>query len=595
MACTWKFLILTLEGKLVKLKSYGRLINKMKKIELLSPAGSLPNLKAAIHGGADAVYLGMNRFNARENATNFNEDYFPEAIRLAKSNNVKTYLTMNTLIKNSELREFFEQLEFAYSCGIDAVIIQDPSFIEIIREGFPDLRVHMSTQAGVMNSGHAKLFSNADRINLARELSKDNIKSIRDGFGNEIEMFVHGALCVSVSGSCLFSSLLGGSGNRGRCAQPCRKCYNGSYMLSTKELCLIDKLPEIIGMGVNSVKIEGRMRTPYYVATATSVYRRAIDMFYDGKFDVTESMIKDLEGAFSREFTGGNYSGESVFNTERASGTKDIEEKTFYDVKMKDVKISKRNSSLRIPIAKERQSSRKRLYARAYCKEDAIIADKYADAVFIDAFDKDFSEIKDILQKPVCAITPRIMFDSDMKSVEERIREIRPDGVLAGNMGVIGMNLGIPIILDYNSNIFNSLQLEYVRNLGCKAIVSPELSIQELSSFKNNDFIAFVHGRIRLMTIARGMKEGSIRDELGFDFDVKRIYNGVEIVNGKELGLFNKVKNLMSAGINQIYVDTDRNMEEVLSAYRKIIDKKTPNVSSMQNDYVLGWSKSGTP
>ena len=176
-------------------------------IELLCPAGALANLKAAVASGADAIYFGMPKFSARNYAKNFNKEYLTKLIQICKSNNVKTYLTMNTLIKNSEIQDFFKQLKFAYLSGIDAVIIQDPSLIKIIKKQFPELKVHMSTQTGILNSFHANLFSDSNRINLARELSENQIKEIRKKFNKEIEIFVHGALCISISGSCLFSSL----------------------------------------------------------------------------------------------------------------------------------------------------------------------------------------------------------------------------------------------------------------------------------------------------------------------------------------------------------------------------------------------------
>ena len=196
----------------------------MKKIELLAPAGSLPNLKGAVSKGADSVYLGMEKFGARAYARNFNERFLTDAIKICKSNDVKVYLTMNTLVKNHEVKDYFKQLSIAYSKGIDSVIIQEISFLELIKEQFRDLKVHISTQAGVMNSSQANLLKKADRINLARELKKEEIIEIRRNYSNEIEVFCHGALCVCVSGMCLFSSFLGGrSGNRGKCAQPCRK------------------------------------------------------------------------------------------------------------------------------------------------------------------------------------------------------------------------------------------------------------------------------------------------------------------------------------------------------------------------------------
>ena len=197
------------------------------KTELLCPAGALGNLKAAVASGADAVYFGMPKFSARAYATNFNKEYLKKAVQICKSNNVKAYLTMNTLVKNSEIKEFFEQLNFAYLSGIDAVIIQEPYFTKIIKKAYSGLKVHMSTQTGILNSAHANLFNNSDRINLARELSKNQIKEIRKNFEKEIEIFVHGALCVCISGSCLFSSFIAGkSGNRGMCTQPCRKVYD---------------------------------------------------------------------------------------------------------------------------------------------------------------------------------------------------------------------------------------------------------------------------------------------------------------------------------------------------------------------------------
>lgn len=156
------------------------------KIELLAPAGSMANLKAAVSKGADSAYLGMQKFNAREFATNFNEDYLKEAINICKLNNVKVYLTMNTLVKNHELKDFFKQLSYAYSAGIDAVIIQDVSFLDLIKKSYPGLDVHISTQAGIMNSSQAQSLTKADSITLARELAKDEIKNIRNNYPNKI-------------------------------------------------------------------------------------------------------------------------------------------------------------------------------------------------------------------------------------------------------------------------------------------------------------------------------------------------------------------------------------------------------------------------
>ncbi|MFA5176040.1 MAG: U32 family peptidase [Candidatus Nanoarchaeia archaeon] len=563
----------------------------MRKIELLAPAGSLGTLKAAVSSGADSIYLGMNKFNAREYATNFNKDYLKEAVKICKSNNVKLYLTMNTLVKNSELKEFFEQLKYAYEQGIDSVIIQDPSFIEIIKESFPDLHIHLSTQAGVMNSAHANLFSNINRINLARELTKENIKLIRKNYNKELEIFIHGALCACISGSCYFSSLLGGrSGNRGKCAQPCRKLYNNLYLFSTKDLCLIDKLPEIINLGIDSLKIEGRMRNPYYVATVTSIYRKAIDSFYDKKFNITEKMRSDLKNSFFREFTQGKFENEFVFNPNQVLKDINIQEKE-YKVNLKSINI-KRKSNLKEIKIKEKNSSGKQLIVRVYNEKDALIAEKYADIIVLDLFNKDFENIK--IKKPLYALTPRIMFDSDLDNIVKRIKEISPDGLVAGNLGILNLNLNLPIILDNNSNCFNDLQLNYYNKLGAKPIISQELKLRELEYFKNKDFIVFVHGKIRLMTLAHDLKEQIVKDEKGFNFNIKKIYNGVEVLNEKELGLFNQISYILKAGINQLYIDTEENLGEVLQIYRNILDNKPIKIARLKKRYVMGWSKQGT-
>ncbi|MBS3163208.1 U32 family peptidase [Candidatus Woesearchaeota archaeon] len=565
----------------------------MKKLELLAPAGSLGTLKAAVYSGADSVYLGMNKFNAREYATNFNEAYLKEAIKLCKSNNVKIYLTMNTLIKNCEIKAFLEQLKYAYEQGIDSVIIQDPCFIEIIRESFPGLRIHMSTQAGIMNSFHANLFSGADRINVARELDKTNIGLIRKKFNKEIEIFVHGALCACISGSCLFSSLLGGrSGNRGKCAQPCRKLYNNSYLLSTKDLCLIEKIPEIINLGINSVKIEGRMRTPYYVATTTSIYRKAVDSFYKGKFEVTTEMKNKLRTSFLRDFTQGEFSNEYVFNPNQVLKGSKIKEE-MYEVKTNPINIEKRRANIKELKIKNKNSSGKQLIVRVYNERDALIAEKYADIIVLDLFHENFKEIEKKLKKPIYAITPRIMFDSDIEKITNKIKELSPNGLIAGNLGIMNMGFNLPIILDYNSNCFNDLQLDYYQKLGAKPIMSQELSLNEIENFKNKDFIVFVHGKIRVMTLAHDLPELKLKDEHGFNFYIKKIFNGVEILNEKELGLFNQIKYMVKDGVNQLYVDTETNIDEILHIYRDILYDKVPKVSKLKKKYVLGWSRQG--
>jgi len=454
----------------------------------------------------------------------------------------------------------------------------------------------MSTQTGILNSAHANLFSSADGINLARELSKNDVESIRKSYNKRLEMFIHGALCVCISGSCLFSSFIGGrSGNRGKCAQPCRKRYDNSFPLSTKELCLIEKIPEIIELGINAIKIEGRMRTPFYTANTTAVYRHAIDSYYSNPktFKVTDEMRKRLDDAFSRGFTQGKFSGDEVFNPKQASGTSKIKE-TTYEVNVKNIKLEKRNAILTDLNIKEKPSSGKRLIVRVYSERDALTASRYADVIAVDMFNDSFVGIKRKCRKPIYAVTPRIMLDEDIGKIKNRLASIAPDGIIAGNLGILKFGIKIPIILDYNANCFNDLQVNYFQGLGAKPIISPELSISELEKFKNKDFIAFVHGRIRLMTLAHDLPERRMSD--GRDsFYLKKIFGGTEVVNEKDLGLLNKSKALIATGINQFYVDPTpgKQFEDMVRVYWGILNGKTMEVSYLQGSCVQGWITKG--
>ncbi|MEK6937437.1 MAG: U32 family peptidase [Nanoarchaeota archaeon] len=294
----------------------------MNKIELILPAGNWNCLKAAVENGADAVYLGIDKFNARRRADNFKLEELREVTKYAHQNGVKVYVTLNILIKNSEIEEFFQTVKELYLAQVDAVIIQELSFLPIIKKNFPKMEVHISTQAAITNTYFYELIKDADKVVLPREYSKEEIEHFIKRTKLPTEIFVQGALCFSYSGKCLFSSFLGGrSGNRGLCAQPCRRLYNRSYLLSMKDLSLVKKIPEIIEMGVSSLKIEGRLRSEKYVAAAAKTYRAAIDSYYAGKFLINKEYFKEMELAFNREFTWGYYSKDKqIISPERATG-----------------------------------------------------------------------------------------------------------------------------------------------------------------------------------------------------------------------------------------------------------------------------------
>jgi len=273
----------------------------MASVELLSPAGNRDCMKAAIDEGADAVYFGLESFNARKRADNFTLPDLGEIAGYCHDRGVKAYLAANTLVKNTETGEYFNMIEKAYEAGIDAVIIQELSFAGIIKENFTGMQVHISTQAGIFNSYCKKLISGADRVILPREMTLSQVRDFINKTKIDVEIFVQGALCFSIGGQCLMSGLPGRrSGNRGRCAQPCRKKYNGKFLLSTRDLCVIDNLDEIIKSGARGLKIEGRLRSPGYVGAATALYRRAIDTGC-----VDSDALFDLKLEFSREYTRG--------------------------------------------------------------------------------------------------------------------------------------------------------------------------------------------------------------------------------------------------------------------------------------------------
>lgn len=285
----------------------------MKKVELLAPAGDYKAFQGAIHAGADAVYLGGPRFGARAYAQNFTEDEVCKAVRYAHLFGRKVYLTLNTLMKESEMEQLYDYLLPYYCAGLDGVIVQDMGVVRFVRRQFPDMEIHISTQAAIMGRFGAKLMKEAGAVRVvpARELSLQEIRYIKEDTGLEIETFIHGSVCYCYSGLCLFSSTLGGrSGNRGRCAQPCRLPYSSQksrtrelYPLSLKDMCTIEHIPELIGAGIDSFKIEGRMKKAEYAAGVTAIYRKYIDQYYenpDAPFQVEEKDLEKLRSLYIR-------------------------------------------------------------------------------------------------------------------------------------------------------------------------------------------------------------------------------------------------------------------------------------------------------
>lgn len=310
-------------------------------IELLSPAGNRERLEYALAYGADAVYMAGSRYSLRAFADNFEPDELKRALELVHSKGKKAYITVNIYAHNSDIDGMEDYFRFLYDIGADAVLVSDLGVLEAAKKGAPELPVHISTQANVTNYAAARFFCNAgaERIVLARELSIEEIALIHQKVPQaELEAFVHGAACISYSGRCLLSDYLTGrSANQGKCAQPCRWGYElvpqgradsfpiaqderGTYILNSKDLCMIDHLGELADAGVTSFKIEGRMKTAYYTAAVTNAYRRATDRLEAG-LEPDSTLKEELAKAANREFTTGFYFG-PVQNGQRYESSK---------------------------------------------------------------------------------------------------------------------------------------------------------------------------------------------------------------------------------------------------------------------------------
>ena len=295
--------------------------------ELLAPAGNMDSLRAALHFGADAVYGGMKKYGLRAFAGNFDPGALKEAVTLTHQAGKKFYVTMNSYPFDDELEGFAQAAAQAAEIGVDAAIVADPGAIVTLRKKVPQLPVHVSTQANTVNAPAAELYRDlgCERVILAREMSLERIRALRKALGDsiQIETFVHGASCMAYSGRCMLSAYLTGrSGNRGECAQPCRWQYavveekrpgeylpvaedeKGTYLFSARDLCLMPLLPDLCEAGVSSLKIEGRMKTEYYVAVVTGAYRRALDLLAQGREAFAErlpELAEELQCASHRK------------------------------------------------------------------------------------------------------------------------------------------------------------------------------------------------------------------------------------------------------------------------------------------------------
>lgn len=346
----------------------------MKKVELLAPAGNLEKLKMAIVYGADAVYIGGQRFGLRASADNFSMEDMQEGLKFAHERGCKVYVTVNIIPHNEDLVGLPEYIKQLDELGVDAVIVSDPGIFSIVRKTAPEMEIHISTQANNTNYGSAKFWYElgAKRIVVARELSLEEIKGISDNTPEDldIEAFIHGAMCISYSGRCLLSNYMTGrDSNKGACSHPCRWKYHlveekrpgeyypvyederGTYIFNSKDLCMIGHIPELVQAGIFSFKLEGRMKSSFYVATVVSAYRKAIDAYFadpeNYKFD--PEWLVELSKASHREYTTGFYFNKTTGADQIYNTSSYIREYDFvgmvleYDNETKIAKIEQRN------------------------------------------------------------------------------------------------------------------------------------------------------------------------------------------------------------------------------------------------------------
>ncbi|MBQ7160748.1 MAG: U32 family peptidase [Clostridia bacterium] len=497
--------------------------------ELLSPAGSPEALKAALRGGADAVYIGGKSFNARMNAANFDGAAIERAAADCHAAGARLYVTLNTLILEREYKAALDETRGLWNAGVDALIVADLGLAREIRLNFPGFELHASTQAGVHSADGARALSSLgfSRVVCARELSKENIRAVI-GAGVEVEMFIHGALCVCHSGQCLFSSLVGGrSGNRGECAQPCRLGYNGSYPLSLKDSCLAGHVREIIELAPASLKIEGRMKSPDYVYGVTSTWRGLLDA---GR-DATEREIDGMARVFSRGgFTDGYFTG-------RINGS-------MNGVRSEEDKRRTREGSPALRSKNAPRPQREPLTAGPRGDIEPVLhpvdltlpGRPYMTARFYDPAAVPKDHPFDIIYLPLDrydpekangVVLPPVVTDAEKEKVSRALREAADRGckyALVGNAGQFGMakEAGLEVRADFRMGAYSAEAAEALYSLGAEEVVfSPELTVPQLRDIKA-PVGAIVYGRIPLMLLEKRLGARELRDRRGARFPVVR-------------------------------------------------------------------------
>ncbi len=577
---------------------------------LLSPAGSPQALKAAINAGADEVYLGGSMFNARINASNFDKDALIKAGRLCRGANVGLHVTLNTLIFDKELKSVLEYVDFLTNRVYpDGLIVQDIGLAKLLRQEYPTLPLHASTQMRIHSFMDAKYLKDLGftRAVLARELPKEDIKAFAET-GLETEIFVHGAICVSESGGCLMSSVIGNrSGNRGECAQPCRLPYkcNVKYPLSVKDMCLAEHIKELSDIGVTSLKIEGRMKAPEYVGAVTAIYRRLLDE----NRNANEKEIKLLSDIFSRSgFTDGYFTGKitpKMFGVRTEGDKKNSEQVSFkYPVAEKRPHVDKALPSPAIfPVRQEEKTLHPakqkgfvlRFEGRLPSEE---LLNKYTDlAARIDlplevCCNQKFKKYA----HKISAVLPRSLFLNELDQAKKQIAKAKEFGISHATISALyhaDLCEGMYLHGDYGFNVVNRESLEMLENYSFSSVMlSPETDGKFPKGSKCAlEYIGY--GRTPLMytrtciiqniTGCQGKAHchAVLKDRTGAEFPVISRHSHTNIIyNSLPAYRLDRRAELKKCGVGLITLmfttESDSQMEEVISLFNTKEKPKFP-------------------
>lgn len=553
----------------------------IKKPELLSPAGRPDTLRAALDAGADAVYFGAKEFNARQMAQNFSREEILRAVDLCHTRGVRAYVTLNTLILDREMEQALDLVAFLYRAESDALILADAGLAAKIREIFPDFELHASTQMSGHNALDAQTFHNRgfSRMVCARELDKENLALLCQKSPIEIELFVHGALCCCHSGQCLMSSMIGNrSGNRGACAQPCRLPYNGAYPLSLKDLSLARHITEILPLGVASLKIEGRMKSALYVASATRLFRTLLDeerCATDAEMrSLAEIFSRDgfTDGYFTRRLTSAMLGRRSEEQTRRTGALR-----TEAPIQTPRAPITQHRKAITPPklvLPRGKQSPVRRSASFAF---PAQIPDNAPfDIVYLplDRFDE---------TKAGGVALPPVVFDREAPGVRKKLEDAVRRGarhVLISSPGQATLCQSLDVVLHgaFRWNVTNSFALETCDALE-DCVVSPELNLAQMRDLPAKKAV-IVYGRLPLMLLEKPVGHARLTDRKRVTFPVLREGGRDLVLNAVPVYMADRADKLKSAGLNNQFflftTETRAQVEQILEAYQKHLPAKFP-------------------